>query len=231
MASKADQRSLWIGVVTLVAIVALAAAVIFVPHVFRTQAQPAGPQSSPSPAHPVPFAPEAGGHAAGEQKNTSGSGQNIPLPQAIQKYGLHIPGPASGSASPSTPAPATAQPIYVQPPSVQAPAPATLPIAGTPAPPASPPPPTPQQIRQAHIRLSGLASRADAAVAGAQQQRSQRQAPGFENRGDVLAAMNRMNATLGEANRALKQDNLRAANEYMDRAEREISRLESLLNR
>lgn len=76
-----------------------------------------------------------------------------------------------------------------------------------------------------------LGSKADAAKAGIQQIRSQQQAQGLDMRGDILASMNRMNAYLNEADRALSQNDLQAANDNMDRAEKEISTLESFLGR
>jgi serine/threonine-protein kinase len=76
-----------------------------------------------------------------------------------------------------------------------------------------------------------LEARADAARSGVQQIRSQQQSQGLDIRGDILAAMSRMNNALGEANRALSQNDLQAAAEYMERADKEASRLESFLGR
>jgi serine/threonine-protein kinase len=76
-----------------------------------------------------------------------------------------------------------------------------------------------------------LDARADAARSGVQQIRSQQQAQGYDIRGDILAAMNRMNSNIGEANRALEQNNAHDADEYMDRAEKEVSTLEKFLGR
>jgi serine/threonine-protein kinase len=76
-----------------------------------------------------------------------------------------------------------------------------------------------------------LDARADAARSGVQQIRSQQQAQGLDIRGDILASMNRMNSSLREANRALGQNDLHAADEYLDRADKEASTLESFLGR
>ena len=98
-------------------------------------------------------------------------------------------------------------------------------------PPAPPPGPSPAEIRQTRDRLIALSARADAARQGVEQIRGQQQAQGLDIRGDVLASMNRMNSYLSEANRALDQNDLSAANDYMDRADKETSSLESFLGR
>ena len=76
-----------------------------------------------------------------------------------------------------------------------------------------------------------LGAQADAAREGIQQIRNQQQAQGLDLRGDMLASMKRMNAYLNEANNALKQNDLQAANDNMDRAEKEIATLNAFLGR
>jgi len=82
-----------------------------------------------------------------------------------------------------------------------------------------------------HDRLTNLEARADAAREGVQSIRTQQQAQGLDIRGDILAAMNRMNSDLREAQTALNQNDLQAANEYLDRADKETAKLESFLGR
>jgi serine/threonine-protein kinase len=89
--------------------------------------------------------------------------------------------------------------------------------------------PSPQEIRQAHHRLMNLDARAEAVRSGVQQIRGQQQAQGLDLRGDVLASMSRMNNLLREANSALAQKDLEAADESMKRAEAEASKLEAFL--
>ena len=74
-------------------------------------------------------------------------------------------------------------------------------------------------------------ARAGAARTGVQQLRSQQQAQGLDIRSDMLASVNRMNNYLGEANRALVQKDLETANDYLDRADKELSKLESFLGK
>ena len=97
---------------------------------------------------------------------------------------------------------------------------------------AQPPPgPSYQEIAQARERMIQLGAQADAARDGIQQIRNQQQAQGLDLRGDMLASMNRMNAYLSEANNALNQHDLQAANDNMDRAEKEIATLNTFLGR
>ena len=76
-----------------------------------------------------------------------------------------------------------------------------------------------------------LDARAQSAQAGVQQIRSQQQSQGLDIRGDILSAMNRMQNDMNEANSALARNDLADANDYMDRAHREIGILEKFLGR
>jgi serine/threonine-protein kinase len=64
-----------------------------------------------------------------------------------------------------------------------------------------------------------------------EQIRSQQQAEGLDIRGDVLASLTRMNSYMRDADRALSQKDLASANDYMDRANGEIEKLEKFLGR
>jgi serine/threonine-protein kinase len=61
--------------------------------------------------------------------------------------------------------------------------------------------------------------------------RRQQQAQGLDLRGDILAAMNRLDNDMNEANQALHRNDPATANQYMDRADRELATLESFLGR
>ena len=91
--------------------------------------------------------------------------------------------------------------------------------------------PSPEEIRQAKDRLMNLQARADAARSGVQSIRSQQQAQGLDIRGDVLAAMSRLNSDMREAQSAIGQGDLKAAGEYLDRADHETTTLEKFLGR
>ena len=86
-------------------------------------------------------------------------------------------------------------------------------------------------MREARDRYANLEARADAALAGVEQIRSQQRSQGLDIRVDILAAMNRLHHQLDEARQALGQKDLDTANEYMNRADNETSRLEKFLGR
>jgi serine/threonine-protein kinase len=64
-----------------------------------------------------------------------------------------------------------------------------------------------------------------------EQIRGQQRAQGLDIRGDILAAMSRMNNDLREADRALGQKDLQTADDYMQKADREASTVEKFLGR
>ena len=76
-----------------------------------------------------------------------------------------------------------------------------------------------------------LDARAETVRSGIGQLRRQQQAQGYDMRGDMLAAMNRMDNALREADRAINDKNLEVARDYMDRANADLQRLESFLGR
>lgn len=86
-------------------------------------------------------------------------------------------------------------------------------------------------MRDAHTRFSNLEARADAALAGVDQIRSQQQAQGLDIRGDILAAMNRLHHQLDMTRQALAQKDLETANDFMNRADADTERLEKFLGR
>ena len=214
-APQKSHRGLWLGLGAAAAIVAIIAAATLLPHFFATQAS----QKSAAPVTEAPAAsPSSGGGIAGATSN---------------------PPAESPAPPPKDPAPAKteAAPIH-QNPAPQTPAPparsAYSPDAGKPAPaaPDAPPPgPTKQEIAQARERMIQLDSKAEAARSSIEQLRSQQQAQGLGLRGDIASSLNRMNAYISEANRSLNEGDLESANANMDRAEKELSTLETFLGR
>ena len=63
--------------------------------------------------------------------------------------------------------------------------------------------PSPQEVRDSHDRYANLDARAQAAETGVQQIRTQQQAQGLDLRGDILAAMNRLNNDMTQANSSI----------------------------
>ena len=86
-------------------------------------------------------------------------------------------------------------------------------------------------MREAHERFANLEARADAALAGVEQIRTQQREQGLDIRGDILAAMNRLHHQLDQARQALAQKDLDTANEFMNRADDETVRLEKFQGR
>ena len=223
-----SHRGLWLGLGAAAAIIAMIAAATVLPRMMATHAGQKAATSVTDSAPPAPPPPSSGNSNAVTQpapENTSTTAANPLSSAAPDATAGAIPGtnppasqpgqtvPSSGhshvSTSRPTPQPAAVGAVTDQPPSG----------------------PSKQEISQARERMIELGSKADAAKAGIQQIRSQQQAQGLDMRGDILASMNRMNAYLNEADRALSQNDLQAANDNMDRAEKELSTLESFLGR
>lgn len=234
-ASGKSSRGLWIGLGAAVAVLALIAAFAVVPHFLsthagqkqqatadtqsqpastdQTQTQPAATQPAGStadasqPSNPLSTATPSGSTPAVGSGQTStpstGSGSGIPSRPPYKKPGQTAVLGAGSAAGSSSSSESASQP------------------AG----------PSAAEIRDAHDKYSNLDARADAARQGVQQIRSQQQAQGLDIRGDILAAMNRMNSNLRDASSALDRDDLQAARQYMERAEKEISTLEGFLGR
>ena len=74
-----------------------------------------------------------------------------------------------------------------------------------------------------------LSARADGVRSGVQALRSQQQAQGLDLRTDIVASLSRMNNDLAEAQQSLNERDLNGANEYIDRADREVAKLEAFL--
>ena len=223
-------RGLWIGLGAATAILALVAIAWLLPHIFATHAGQRSATRAPDTQAQTPGVSPMPSNAAPQTSPTSDASQ-AQLPTTT-----NVP---QASPAPSTPAnPHTvasgppARPRYVSPQqntvsTAQTPFPAAEAVSAS----AAPSGPSAQEIRKAHDRLMNLDVRAEAASGGVQQMRSQQQSQGLDMRGDILAAMSRMHHYLEEANRALSERDLQAANEYMDHADVEIATLEKFLGR
>jgi serine/threonine-protein kinase len=89
--------------------------------------------------------------------------------------------------------------------------------------------PSRRELREANDRFGNLQARADSAISGVEQIRRQQQAQGVDIRGDMLSALNRLRYQLNQSQRALNENDLASANEYMNRADLETSKLEKFL--
>jgi len=216
-----SHRGLWIGMGAAATLAALLALAVVLPRVFATHAgqtaQPAAVQTQPAP-QPTPEAPPA-------QPQTTLQQQPAAAPST--------PVPASGGVTRTAPpaAPASRQPFPAATGSTRSSASASQPPQAVAAQPSAPAGPSATEMRNTHDRFTDLGARADAAVSGVQSIRRQQQAQGLDLRGDILAAMNRLDNDMNEANQALHRNDPATANQYMDRADRELATLESFLGR
>jgi eukaryotic-like serine/threonine-protein kinase len=216
-APQKSHRGLWLGLGAAAAIIAIIAAATLLPHFFATQAgQKSGASVTEAPAP----SPSSGGGTAGATSNPPAESPAPNPPPKDSAIAKTEAAPSQQNQSPQPPTP----PIR----------PAYSPDAGKPGPVAAdptPPGPTRQEIAQARERMIQLDSKAEAARSSIEQLRSQQQAQGLGLRGDIAGSLNRMNAYISEANRSLNEGDIESANANMDRAEKELSTLETFLGR
>src|ERR1035437_202343 len=196
-----SHRGLWLTLGAVTAILALAAVATLLPRIFSTNASqkstPAGSDTQSQPTSPA-AAPQA-----------------APSADAAQSSAPQPPPATAASSTPSSAARQTSatttgspsRPAYQPRPAAAS---SAQPAAGGPVPSGSnassaPAGPSPQEIRQAHDRLMNLDARGQSAASGVQQMRTQQQAQGLDMRGDIVAAMNRMQNLLNEADRAVSR--------------------------
>jgi len=103
-------------------------------------------------------------------------------------------------------------------------------VGGTPAP-AEPPGPSPEEIRKMEDMGDQLNVRAAAASKSVETLRQQQQAEGYNLRGDIAAAADRMQMYIAKGDAALKAKDLANAQKYYDLAEAEITKVEKFLGR
>ena len=232
--ARKSHRGLWIGLGAAVALAALIAVAAILPHMLRTfagqkteqaanaqsasdtQANPvaqpaASPQTQPAAAEQPPATapaatPEAQPQPATENSPAMNHSQRAPYVPATHAK-PHANAAAVNSGQP--PAQQSASPSSTQP--------------------AAPAGPSPQEIRKAQDRIADLDARASAAKNGVDSIRRQQQAQGLDLRGDILAAQSRLNNDMNQANQALNRNDPASANQYMDRAEHELTTLETFL--
>jgi serine/threonine protein kinase len=235
-ASGKSNRSLWIGLGALAAILAVAGAFAVLPHFFATHAsqKAASTASTTQTAANTPPATDAQ-PAAQPAADTTTTPAAAPATGSATGSASSATSSSSGSGSPkpsSTPSHASSSPAAAQPqPSAPPVAQSAPPVQESAAPSAPPAPagPPPEVMRHARDRLMDLDARADTVRSGIEQLRRQQQAQGYDMRGDMVGALNRLNNSLREADRALNDGNLDVARDYMDRANAEMQRLESFL--
>ncbi len=230
-----SHRGLWIGMGAATAVLALLVLAWFLPRILSTHASP-----NPAPAVTDTSAPATPAVPASTTPSTP------PADVSSQPPAVDTPTTAGspGTSRPAVKTPASKPPSHAQVGSTSAAASsprqpyvsaaastATSSASSETSGPTVPAGPSPREVRDAHDRYANLQARADSAVSQVEQLRSQQQAQGLDIRGDILTAMNRLHHQLNEAQRALDGRDIATANEYMDRANSDVEKLEKFLNR
>ncbi|HET6207382.1 MAG TPA: protein kinase [Terracidiphilus sp.] len=227
--SRTGHRGLWIGLGAATAILALVAVAWVLPRVLSTHASPnpaAADTSTPAPPSTpasTPQPPASSPEVSTQQTSPAATGSpQTPEPPAVKPPAAR---PAThAQVQPTTPAANAPRQQYVSPTASSAPTSASSEAA-------VPAGPSPKEVRDAHDRYANLQARSDSALAGVEQIRSQQQAQGLDIRGDILTAMNRLHHQLNEAQRALDGRDIATANDYMNRADNDVEKLEKFLGR
>jgi len=232
-AAGKSHRGLWIGLGALAAVLALVAIAVVLPHVYAilakqkaggaaqdaTVASTSTPAPSQQPATPTPDATAAASPsqtvAQSPAAATSGQAGNSASPTQGGGGSPHRP-PYAGAGTQASSGTAAGGGGAASSGSVA---------------PSIPAGPSLQEVREAKDRLMNIEARADAARSGVESIRRQQQAQGMDIRGDILAAINRLNSDLRQAQGAVSQNDLQAAGEYMQQADRETTTLEKFLGR
>jgi serine/threonine-protein kinase len=246
---SSSHRGLWIGMGAVVAILTLVAIAWALPHVFSIFAKQKASSADTSAASPVnpapslqpvaqtpetPPQPDASAQSAASGQPGS-AGEAVPAdgqvkaagPKQQDKQPLGAKG--IGNRVPYQPAHAAVSSQSGGQGSASNGRSAGADNAGGSSAPIAPPGPSQQEIRHVRDRVANVEARADAVRAGVQSIRSQQQAQGVDIRGDIIAAMNRMDNDMREAQSALNQNDLESANQYLDRADKETAKVESFL--
>jgi serine/threonine-protein kinase len=239
---SSGHRGVWMTVGALAVLVVVACAAIGLPRLLHTsaktqsdgdrvaqtsQAAPAPQPETTVPASTVPANPVAG---------TDAGVPAGPSPAADASS----PARPAAASTPQTPVPAsTGKPtrprVEV---AAKAPRPDYHPAVQAGAPPQAdstkPPPntgPSADEVAQMHEQMTGLDARASAVSASVEGLKRQQEADGLGLRRDMAAAYARMNTYLRAANDELNSGNITAARSHMDKADKEISTLESFLGK
>jgi eukaryotic-like serine/threonine-protein kinase len=216
---RASHRGLWMTLGALLALAVLAAAGMTLPRFFAARAAQKATAGTNAAA-------TSAAAAAAPATTTEPAGTAAAAPASAPATGAS----ADAGASPALAAAAKPSAARMKTATAAAPAPAALPATTVSEPPA-PAGPSPEEIRAARDRFGDLDARAQAASGNIQHLRSQQQAQGYDMRGDILAALTRMNNDMRDADHALRANDLAAAKDYMDRANREIETLEKFLGK
>jgi serine/threonine-protein kinase len=231
---SSGHRGVWMTVGALAVLVVVACAAIGLPRLLHTSAktesdgdrtaqtsQAAPSTPAPEPANPVPAAvpspaaPPPAEDAPPAANSAAGNTPQAPVPPSTEKS----PRPkvaVNGKSLRPDYQPAAEADVAAQ--------------AATTKPPVNPGP-SAEEVAQIHEQMTGLDARASAVSASVEGLKRQQEADGLGLRRDMAAAYARMNSYLRSANDELNGGNITAARSHMDKADKEISTLESFLGK
>jgi eukaryotic-like serine/threonine-protein kinase len=228
---SSGHRGVWMTVGALAVLVVVACAAIGLPRLFHTSAktesdgaaqttQTAPSTASPEPANTVPASTAAASDAAApDAKSTPPSAadnpRQTPVPPGTEKSTRPKTEVNAKSPRPDY-HPAAHADVAAQPDS-------TKPTANA--------GPSAEEVEQVHEQMTGLDARASAVSASVEGLKRQQEADGLGLRRDMAAAYARMSSYLRSANDELNSGNITAARNHMDKADKEISTLESFLGK
>ena len=230
---SSGHRGAWMTVGALAVLVVVACAAIGLPRLLHTsaktesggdqaaqtsQAAPSTPTPEPAstvPGSVAPALPPPAVDAPSTTSSAAGKTPQTPVPPSTQKSPR--PKVEVNGKSP--------RPDYHA--AVQADVPVQ---AGSTQPPANTGP-SAEEVQQVHEQMTGLDARASAVSASVEGLKRQQEADGLGLRRDMAAAYARMNSYLRSANDELNSGNITAARNHMDKADKEISTLESFLGK
>ena len=235
---SSGHRGMWITVGALAVLVVVAAAAVGLPHLFHTSAKTESDgdriaqtaPATPSPASPAPASPDPAAAVQAPAADVPVTPAPPPPPESAvdAAAGKRAQAPVKpGTGTPARPKadaklPRPGYQPEKQPAAASQPASANQPgNAG----------PTAEQVEQAHEQMTGLGARASAVSASVEGLKRQQEADGLGLRPDMAAAYARMNSYLHSANDELNSGNITAAQNHMDKADKEISILEHFLGK
>ncbi len=237
---SSGHRGVWMTVGALAVLVVVACAAIGLPRLLHTSAKTESDvdrAAQTSQAAPAPPATDPATTVPGSAAPVPDAATPAPLPYAVDAP------PAVGSAAAITPqAPVPPSTEKSNRPRVEVTAKAPRPDYHPAAPavlPAQPDStklpantgPSAEEVQQIHEQMTGLDARASAVSASVEGMKRQQEADGLGLRRDMAAAYTRMNSYLRAANDELNSGNITAARSHMDKADKEISTLESFLGK
>jgi eukaryotic-like serine/threonine-protein kinase len=211
-----SHRGAWITLGALAVLVVVAAAAAGLPHLFHTSAK----TESESPAQTAAAAPVVAPPTAAPQTAAQTPEQPAPdsTPAAPTKS-VDVPAP------PVQKGPKPPRPVYIP----------NGPTGGGTQPEVTTQPanvgPSAEEVEQAHEQKIQLDARAGSVSASVEGLKRQQEADGLGLRQDMAGAYARMNSYLRLANDNLASGNIAAARNYMDKADKEISTLESFFGK